>query len=210
MSAHDILSGLGDSANGLARRFRQDRSVFQREEGPTGGGPGYHGASALEDTGTPVPPAKVEVFPDPLTSMGELLVRLQARRGESVVWDGVAHANSEQSISDACEELALATDVPLSEVEYTVAQIITDEGVRWMGSRGQAGSEGDGFLADVVDSAAFDQAAYRQDWLIKSVLVKGQPCILGGPKKTLKTSIVTDLAVSLGSGGKFLGQFDVP
>jgi len=61
-----------------------------------------------------------------------------------------------------------------------------------------------------LDSSQFLRADYRQEWLIESVLVKGQPMVVGGPKKTLKTSVVIDLAVSLASAKPFLNRFAVP
>jgi hypothetical protein len=49
----------------------------------------------------------------------------------------------------------------------------------------------------------------RVDYLISGWLAKGQPCILAGQKKCLKTNFVIDLAVSLATKHKLLDTFYV-
>ena len=61
---------------------------------------------------------------------------------------------------------------------------------------------------EFVNSAEFDTGDYRAEWHIKGVLTKGEPGLIAGPPKGLKTSIAVDAAISIGGGRKFLGQFD--
>ncbi len=58
---------------------------------------------------------------------------------------------------------------------------------------------------DVIDSRIFAHANYRIHWLIRWLIISGLPVLIGGPRKTLKTSIIIDLVLSLGSGMPFLG-----
>ena len=53
------------------------------------------------------------------------------------------------------------------------------------------------------------EANYDLEYLIDGVLVAGQPCILAGGKKALKTSLLIDLGISLAMGGCFLGRLKV-
>jgi hypothetical protein len=62
----------------------------------------------------------------------------------------------------------------------------------------------------MVDCSTFLNTKYNRQWLVEGVVVAGEPCIFGGSKKTMKTSLLVDLAVSLGTGTKFLGEFDAP
>jgi hypothetical protein len=61
-----------------------------------------------------------------------------------------------------------------------------------------------------LDSPSFDQATYDRQWLVQGILMAEQAAVIGGAKKSLKTSIAVDLAISLGSGKPFLGCFAVP
>ena len=66
------------------------------------------------------------------------------------------------------------------------------------------------FRWEPIDSATFAATEYRIQWLAEKALVFGQPCIIGAPQKTLKTSFAIDLAVSLASAAPWLGTFICP
>jgi replicative DNA helicase len=67
-----------------------------------------------------------------------------------------------------------------------------------------------GFQLQFLDSASFSREPYPRDWLVTPLFIVGQPGVIGGARKTLKTSLIVDLAISLGTGKPFLGAFDVP
>lgn len=49
-----------------------------------------------------------------------------------------------------------------------------------------------------------------ESYLVSGIIVAGQPAIIGGPQKALKTSVSLDLAIAIASGTPFLGKYDVP
>ncbi|MGV3483344.1 MAG: bifunctional DNA primase/polymerase [Planctomycetaceae bacterium] len=61
----------------------------------------------------------------------------------------------------------------------------------------------------IVTSRDLDASQYDMEYLISGILVRGQPSMIAGPKKTLKTNISIDLALSLAEATPFLGKFDV-
>ena len=61
-----------------------------------------------------------------------------------------------------------------------------------------------------ITSAELAAAEYDLEYLIDGLLVRGQPGLIAGPKKTLKTNLSIDLALSLAEAGLFLGRFSVP
>lgn len=62
------------------------------------------------------------------------------------------------------------------------------------------------FVSGLMTSREFAARQFDERFLIDGVLVRGQPCVIGGPPKCLKTGILLDMAVSLGSGTPFMGQ----
>jgi replicative DNA helicase len=63
-------------------------------------------------------------------------------------------------------------------------------------------------FANLLNSTDFKAADFHQEFLIRNVLVKGQPGVIGGRTKVLKTTIAIDLVIALGSGSKFLDEFE--
>jgi hypothetical protein len=62
----------------------------------------------------------------------------------------------------------------------------------------------------VYTSKEFLALDLKANFLVRDVLVEGQPCIIGGRSKTLKTSLAIDLVVSLASATAFLHRFKTP
>ncbi len=56
-------------------------------------------------------------------------------------------------------------------------------------------------------SKELDEAEIEHSWLIEGMLVEGQPCILGGPSKSMKTTVLVDLVLSVATGTPFLGKW---
>jgi hypothetical protein len=54
-----------------------------------------------------------------------------------------------------------------------------------------------------------DTGDFALEYLIDRILVAKQPALVAGTKKVLKTSMLVDLAISLATGGRFLGYFRV-
>jgi len=54
-----------------------------------------------------------------------------------------------------------------------------------------------------------DAGSFELEYLIDRTLVALQPCIVAGGKKSLKTSIMLDMGISLAMGGFFLGKLKV-
>ncbi|MGC1276551.1 MAG: bifunctional DNA primase/polymerase [Planctomycetaceae bacterium] len=66
------------------------------------------------------------------------------------------------------------------------------------------------FRFTAISSRELAGGDYTLDYLVEGVLVRGQPTVIAGPKKTLKTNISIDLALALGHAGLFLTRFNVP
>jgi hypothetical protein len=70
--------------------------------------------------------------------------------------------------------------------------------------------EAEPFQLKVLGTSAFIRADYRREWFVRKVMVKGRPGVIGGPQKSMKTSITVDVLVSLATATRFLGEFEVP
>ena len=61
----------------------------------------------------------------------------------------------------------------------------------------------------LLDATTLNDTEFPITYLVEDVLVENQPMIFGGGSKTLKTSIMLDLAISLATEKHFLERFKV-
>lgn len=66
------------------------------------------------------------------------------------------------------------------------------------------------FTLGLIDSTAFFSERYELQWLVKGAVVAGESLVIGGPSKSLKTSLLIDLFISMGTATPFLDRFPVP
>lgn len=66
------------------------------------------------------------------------------------------------------------------------------------------------FVMNSYTAPQLDGGNFEITYLVEGILVAGQPAILAGKMKTLKTTLLVALAVALVLARKFLGVFDVP
>jgi hypothetical protein len=61
-----------------------------------------------------------------------------------------------------------------------------------------------------LSSRELHETAFSNRYIVADVIAEGQPLVLAGASKAMKTSIAIDLALSLAGPNKFLGRFWVP
>ena len=133
--------------------------------------------------------------------------RLQSGRFQfSVGRDGRAHANVVADLSEmywpqqTIEKLKQS--VPTIDEDWAhgkLNEIVENAG-------GDEQREEEKVSYKIITSAELEASDYAVEYLVSRTLVAGQPCIIAGGKKTLKTSIMIDLAITLATGGCFLGK----
>jgi hypothetical protein len=131
-------------------------------------------------------------------------------------WEQQFDLLDEHAFVNAVTDLAKTPNATVGEIEGLLAPKVGQQRKRWAklngerpSSQARGSSQERTFLDGVITSADFAAASFQRDWLVRGMLVRDEPIILGGPKKSLKTSFTVDLAISLGSATPFLGKWTV-
>src|ERR1700677_2081225 len=140
----------------------------------------------------------------------ELLMQVVIKNGEAKVFDRIVRANVEDEVIRLVNDVARETHSNVTAMEQSLTDHVMRARSQWQKTKGGDAQDLGGFQGRFISSADLAGLDVRPRWLVKNVLVADQPALLGGPKKSLKTSVGIDLALSLGSGKPFLGRFEVP
>jgi replicative DNA helicase len=152
---------------------------------------------------------QMKISYEPIASKGRLVLHVSFARGAQQLYDGVILAEESEEVIRLTNEVSRATGISLTEVEQQLTGVVLEARSWWKKAK-QSRQGDEGFQANFLNSAELERLDVRHRWLIKNILVRDQPALLGGPKKSLKTSIMLDMAISLGTGKPFLGRFDIP
>jgi hypothetical protein len=115
----------------------------------------------------------------------------------------------------AASQSRVPTDDDLAGWDHETGIETVKPDMRWLSAKvlaaaQQADGGGDGQLVyPQLSCAQLADAQYKTEYLIEGALVAGQPCVIAGPKKALKTSTLIDMGMSLATGTPFLGRLAV-
>lgn len=154
----------------------------------------------MQVNGTDHPPIDINVKP-----LDDRLHSVKVFMGADILW------NNPIDISDQQARFTVANHVVANGVDWmtpdSLAQSILDAANGHQGTQSERPKSEPPAFVNLIDSATLAGMTERPRYLVRNILVAGQPAVIGGRSKTLKTSIAIDLFVSLASGTPFLGEF---
>ncbi len=149
----------------------------------------------------------IEVFCGPQSGNGKPHRDVVLRNVDGLEYaDKIDTASGFQRLA-LLERAAVQFDVDLEDLKPLDREICRQAGIE--DERTEAGDTLKPIEYRRITCKELDSTEYDLEYLIDGVLVARQPCILAGGKKTLKTSLLIDLGISLAMGGHFLGRLKV-
>lgn len=159
--------------------------------------------------------------PHPAVSDVVQVVRTKSSAGDDIIVNLLSHCMdyaaswsniqpNVEKIIDAANRRNLMYALSQADADIALGRTSTDDIVGALTNAIQS-------LDDIVCKSEFPtltsrelfEGEFKQNYLIQGLLVEGQPCVLAGPKKCLKSNVSTDLTLSLASGSLFLNEFYV-
>ncbi len=145
---------------------------------------------------------KITLHVGPRNGKADRLVIFQ--KGDREYRDSIV-ADSGFAREKAIQRAATRFGVPVEQLGHLDAEIVqkADE----EDARADKGGKAVDF--EPITCAKLMATAFDIRFLVDRIVVAGQPLIVAGPQKSLKTNLLIDLALSVATGGFFLGKFRV-
>lgn len=149
-------------------------------------------------------PFTVQLRPHWINGQAIYTVVVTDENGESK-WRTRSDLANEYHRNLCVDKLKTITGKPAEEINAEILSKIQEDEAAIANAM-----KADAFQIKSISSSELAAKRSKPSWLAKRIAVEKQPLVIGGGRKSLKTSISVDATISFGTATMFLGVFEVP